>query len=78
MKKILKSLAAVLLAVPLALHAQAWPSKQIRIIVPFTTGGFNDTLGHILSLELPRSLSQPVIVENKPGGGHTASVGGGP
>jgi len=69
MKTILKLLAAALLAAPLALHAQAWPSKQIRIIVPFTPGGFNDTLARILAQELPKSLGQPVIVENKPGGG---------
>jgi len=69
MKTLRTLLAAALLATPLALHAQAWPNKQIRIIVPFTPGGFNDTLGRILAQELPRTLGQPVIVENKPGGG---------
>jgi tripartite-type tricarboxylate transporter receptor subunit TctC len=69
MKTILKLLAAALLAAPLALHAQAWPSKQIRIIVPFPPGGFNDTLARILAHDLPKTLGQPVIVENKPGGG---------
>jgi tripartite-type tricarboxylate transporter receptor subunit TctC len=49
--------------------AQAWPSKQIRIIVPFPPGAFNDTLGRTLASELPKSLGQPVIVENKPGSG---------
>ena len=69
MTAFLRVLALVLSAAPFALHAQAWPSKQIRIIVPFPPGGFNDTLGRILAQELPRSLGQPVIVENKPGGG---------
>ena len=69
MKQILKLALAAMLAAPLALHAQAWPSKQIRIIVPFPPGGFNDTLGRILANDLPKTLGQPVIVENKPGGG---------
>ena len=69
MNQILKLALAALLAAPLALHAQAWPSKQIRIIVPFPPGGFNDTLGRILANDLPKTLGQPVIVENKPGGG---------
>ena len=65
----LRMLALVLAAAPLIVQAQAWPSKQIRIIVPFPPGGFNDTLGRILAQELPKSLGQAVIVENKPGGG---------
>ena len=69
MKKLFGVLALALAALPLAVHAQAWPSKQIRIIVPFPPGGFNDTLGRILAQELPKTLGQAVIVENKPGGG---------
>ena len=69
MTAFLRVLALVLSAAPVALHAQAWPSNQIRIIVPFPPGGFNDTLGRILAQDLPKTLGQPVIVENKPGGG---------
>ncbi len=69
MKAVLKFALAAVLAAPLALHAQAWPSKQIRILVPFPPGGFNDTLGRILANDLPKTLGQPVIVENRPGGG---------
>ncbi len=65
----LRMLALVLAATPLIVHAQAWPSKQIRIIVPFPPGAFNDTLGRILANELPKTLGQPVIVENRPGSG---------
>lgn len=48
--------------------AQAWPAKPIRYIVPFPPGAFNDTLARTLAAELPKSLGQPVIVENRPGG----------
>jgi len=62
-------LAAILAIVPLAAQAQAWPAKQIRIIVPFPPAGFNDILARILAQELPKTLGQPVIVENRPGSG---------
>ncbi len=68
MKSIIRFALAALLAAPLALHAQAWPSKQVRIIVPFTPGGFNDTLARILAQELPKTLGQPFVVENRAGG----------
>jgi len=48
--------------------AQSWPQKPLRYIVPFTPGAFNDNLARLLAAELPKTLGQPVIVENKPGG----------
>jgi tripartite-type tricarboxylate transporter receptor subunit TctC len=63
----MKTLLAVLLLAPLAAFAQ-YPNKPIRYIVPFPPGAFNDTLARTLAAELPRSLGQPVIVDNRPGG----------
>jgi tripartite-type tricarboxylate transporter receptor subunit TctC len=48
--------------------AQSWPNKPLRYIVPFPPGAFNDTLARTLAAELPKTLGQPVVVENRPGG----------
>jgi tripartite-type tricarboxylate transporter receptor subunit TctC len=63
-------IALLIVAVLSATHcfAQAWPAKPLRYIVPFPPGAFNDTLARTLSAELPKTLGQPVIVENRPGG----------
>ena len=46
-----------------------YPNKTIRYIVPYTPGGFNDTLGRIVSQKLQEAWGVPVVVENRPGGG---------
>lgn len=68
MSRVLGWCVALVLCAPMFASAQAWPSKQIHIIVPFPPGGFNDTLARMLSQELPKTLGQPVIVDNRPGG----------
>lgn len=54
-------------AVPSAALAQAFPAKQIRIVVPYPPGGPTDALARILGAEMQAVLGQTVIVENRPG-----------
>ena len=49
--------------------AQNFPTKAIRLIVPFPPGGGNDVLGRMFALRMSESLGQSVIVDNRPGGG---------
>ncbi|HEV7821100.1 MAG TPA: tripartite tricarboxylate transporter substrate-binding protein, partial [Burkholderiales bacterium] len=66
------TLAAVLAAVfSLAASAQNFPSKQIRIIVPFPPGAFNDTLGRIIAQKFTDGGFGQTIVDNRAGAGST-------
>jgi tripartite-type tricarboxylate transporter receptor subunit TctC len=53
----------------LALAQAGWPTRPVRIVVPFNAGGTTDILARAVAQELTRSLGQSFVVENKPGAG---------
>ncbi len=69
MKTTLRSLAALAATLLLAAgaHAQTWPAKPIRWIVPYTPGGITDTVTRLVTQRVSEALGQPIVVENRPG-----------
>ena len=63
--------ALTLIVMPQAAQPQGFPSKPVRIIVPYTPGSPNDVLARLLAQPLQGKLGQPVVIDNKPGGGTT-------
>jgi tripartite-type tricarboxylate transporter receptor subunit TctC len=56
-----------LFALPMAAAAQAFPSKPIRVIIPFVAGGSSDIVGRAIGSKFQEILGQPAVVENRPG-----------
>lgn len=57
-----------------AANPDNYPSRPIRIVVPFTPGGSNDLVGRVLSQKFHEAWGQPVIIDNRPGGGSTIGM----
>ncbi|HMF27023.1 MAG TPA: tripartite tricarboxylate transporter substrate binding protein [Pseudolabrys sp.] len=58
-------------------RAQAYPSRPVRVIVPFAAGGPTDVFARLIALNLSRSLGQQFYVENQPGAGGNLGMGAG-
>lgn len=52
---------------PQAVSAEAWPTKPIRLVVPYTAGGSSDFVARVMAKKLTEALGQPMTVDNKPG-----------
>ena len=70
----LMATSAMILAAPAVGHAQAWPTKQIRMIAPYPPGGGVDTVARAFSEKVSPKLGQVIVVDNQPGAG--ATIGG--
>jgi tripartite-type tricarboxylate transporter receptor subunit TctC len=69
--KMIRVLVLSLCLGPIGIWAQGtgFPNKAVRIIVPFPAGGSADTLARVMGQDLSKRWAQPVLIENKPGGG---------
>jgi tripartite-type tricarboxylate transporter receptor subunit TctC len=47
--------------------AQSWPNRPIRMVVPYTPGGYTDLMARLVSEKMSAALGQPIVIENKPG-----------
>ncbi|NUT15230.1 MAG: tripartite tricarboxylate transporter substrate binding protein [Cupriavidus sp.] len=65
---------AVAVALPGIAHAQGFPSKPVRLVVPQAGGSGNDVLARALAEKLSRAWQQPVVVENRPGANGTLAI----
>jgi tripartite-type tricarboxylate transporter receptor subunit TctC len=71
MKRILIALAAF---ASLAAQAQTWPTRPIRLVVPFAPGGSSSIVARSIAAEMEKGLGEPIIVDNKPGGGGNVAM----
>ena len=56
------------------IQAQHYPSRSVRIVVPFSAGGPTDILARLLAQRLPESMGQQFIIDNRAGGGGTIAT----
>jgi tripartite-type tricarboxylate transporter receptor subunit TctC len=69
MKAILRCFALAAALAPLVSAAQNYPTRAVRLMVPFPPGGATDIVGRLVSAKMQDVWGQPVLVENKPGAG---------
>ena len=75
--KLVTRLAALAIAalIPTSAWSQAFPSRTVTLVVPFSAGGPTDTIGRIIAERMGRALGQAVVVENVTGAGGSIGVG---
>src|ERR687885_728316 len=74
LRSLLLKAAGMVLALSTAVAAQDYPTKPVRLIIPFPPGGSNDIVGRLVATQLGERLGQSVIVDNRGGGGGTIGI----
>lgn len=75
MKQVIRAIAAAgLCALAIGVHAQAYPAKPIRVVLPFPPGSGTDTTARPVLNQMSRQMGQPIIVDNRPGAGGTIGM----
>ena len=69
----MKLLVAAAVAITASAHAQDYPTKPVRFIVPYPPGGSSDVLARVIAQKLTEVLGRQVIIENRPGA--TGNIG---
>ena len=74
MHSMLLKVAGALLALTTAAAAQDYPTRPVRVVIPFAPGGINDVVGRLVATHLSERLGKQFIAENRPGGGGIAAT----
>jgi tripartite-type tricarboxylate transporter receptor subunit TctC len=64
----------LVLLLPLWADAQSWPTKPIRLVVPFAPGGSSSIVARSVAVEMEKGLGQSIIIDNRPGGGGNVAM----
>src|SRR5688572_17970989 len=64
-----RAIVAAAVFIPIAVAAQTFPSKPVRILLQFAPGGSGDVSLRVLAPHLTADLGQPIVIDNRPGGG---------
>src|SRR6478736_3521507 len=65
----LTALVALAVAFASSLHSQTYPSRSLRIVVPFAPGGSTDIFARLIGERLAAGIGQPIVIDNRPGAG---------